>query len=194
VAVNDEPEYLRRLREYQRSRTARDAPAAPVSPQAGLTPPEQECIRWARQVARGAELRSIRSLAGARYAAVLRLQSASGVHFLSLEGLPDRAALIERVKPGATVGEDVLGAYEVRGGRPIVIETDDAGQVVLRIGAPRPGARPINPEKMLRQAAAQAAEREKLRPKGRGGGARGLRGPGGPGGPAGRPDRGRSPA
>jgi hypothetical protein len=51
----------------------------------------------------------------------VRLQSASGVRFLSVEGIPTREALKERVKPGATVGEEVLGAYEVKGGRPVTV-------------------------------------------------------------------------
>jgi hypothetical protein len=126
-------------------------------------------------LAKGADLRSIRNLGGARFAALIRLQSASGIHFLSLEGFPNRDALVDRVKPGATVGEEVLGAYEVRGGRPVSISTDDNGQIVLKMGEPRPGANPISPERMIRQAQAQAALREKTRPKGadRGGGGRG---------------------
>lgn len=160
--VSDEPEYLRRLRE---SRQARAGSATRTSPSPGLTIQEQEAVRWARQLAKGTELRSIRAISGARYAALIRIQGASGVHFLSLEGFPDRAALIERVKPGATVGEEVLGAYEVRGGRPVTIGTDEAGQVSLKMGEPRPGAHPVSPEKMIRKAQAQAAQREKERPR-----------------------------
>jgi hypothetical protein len=126
---------------------------------------EQEAIRWAREVSKGAELRSIRNLAGSRFAAVLRLQSASGVKFLSLEGFPTREALVDRVKPGATVGEELLGAYEVRGGRPVNVSIDEAGQVLLKMGAPRPGANPVSPEKMIRRAEAEAVERAKTRPR-----------------------------
>jgi hypothetical protein len=140
------------------------APAAP-SQTAGLGKQEQEAVRWAKETAKGTELRSIRSLTGARFAALLRLQGASGVKFLSLEGFQTREALLERVKPGATVGEEVLGAYEVKGGRPVSIQTDEAGQVVLKIGAPRPGANPVSPEKMIRKAEALAVERAKTRPK-----------------------------
>ena len=99
-----------------------------------------------------------------RFAVVIRLQSASGQRFLSLEGIADRDTLRERVKPGATVGEEVLGAYEVRGGRPVTIAIEE-GQVVLKMGAPRPGAQPADPMKMLRLAAKEAAKREKERPK-----------------------------
>lgn len=166
--MSDEPEYLQRLRQSQQERAARQrtggAPAAP-SPTAGLGKQEQEAVRWAKETAKGTELRSVRNLSGARFAALLRLQGASGVKFLSLEGFQTREALLERVKPGATVGEEVLGAYEVRGGRPVSIQTDEAGQVVLKIGAPRPGANPVSPEKMIRKAEALAVERAKTRPK-----------------------------
>jgi hypothetical protein len=126
---------------------------------------EQEALRWARETSKGTELRSIRNLAGSRFAAVLRVQSASGVKFLSLEGFPTRESLIERVKPGATVGEELLGAYEVKGGRPVTVSIDEAGQVQLKMGSPRPGANPVSPEKMIRKAEAAAAERAKTRPR-----------------------------
>lgn len=169
--MSEEPEYLRRLRESRKSR------AAPAGSSAGagqsLSAQEQEALRWARQLAKGAELRSVRNLPGARFAAVIRIQGASGVQFLSLEGFSDRSGLIERVRPGATVGEEVLGAYEVRGGRPVTIGTDDAGQIALKMGAPRPGANPISPEKMIRRAEADAVQREKTRPRDRERGGRG---------------------
>jgi hypothetical protein len=83
---------------------------------------------------------------------------------LSLEGIADRDTLKERVKPGATVGEEVLGVYEIKGGRPVTVELQE-GQVTLKMGAPRPGANPMSPEKMLRKAAAEAAIRAKQRPR-----------------------------
>ena len=170
--MNDEPEYLQRIRRTQEERAKRSAKApAPgggpeaVAPQ--YSPQEQEALRWARQLA-GTELRSIRSLAGARFAVLVRLQAATGARFLSVEGLPSRDALRERVKPGATVGEEVMGAYEVKGGRPVTIAIEE-GQVVLKMGAPRAGggATPISPEKMLRKAATEAERRAKERSKGR---------------------------
>jgi hypothetical protein len=163
--VADEPEYLRLLRESRKGRKG-DSGGTPAG--ATLSRQEQEAVRWARETAGGRELRSVRNLAGARFAVLVRLQSASGVQFLSLEGLPGREALVERVRPGASVGEEVLGAYEVRGGRPVTVSRDDHGQVVLKMGDPRPGANPVSPEKMLRKAAADAALREKNRPKGTG--------------------------
>jgi len=171
-----EPEYLQRLRRAQQERQEKAGrnPAAlrtEGSPQ--YSTPEQEALRWARKLAAGTELRSIRGLAGARFAVLVRLQSASGMRFLSVEGLPSRDALKERVKPGATVGEEVLGAYEVKGGRPVTIAVE-GGQVVLKMGSPRPGGgiNPVSPEKMLRQAATQAELRAKTRANRGGGGER----------------------
>jgi hypothetical protein len=162
--VSNEPEYLQRLRKSQAERR-NDAPRPPAAT-AAHSAQEQEAIRWARELAKGTELRSVRNLGRARFAALIRIQGASGVKFLSLEGFPSREALVDRVKPGATVGEEVLGAYEVKGGRPVTVGNDEAGQVVLKIGAPRPGANPVSPEKMIRRAEAAAAERAKTRPRG----------------------------
>src|SRR5687767_13513733 len=117
----DEPEYLQRLRQDRESRLAK--PAAGVDPAEMLSPQEQEAVRWAKELAKGTELRSVRNLRGSRFAALLRLQGASGIKFLSLEGIGSRDALVERIKPGSTVGEEVLGAYEIRGGRPVDITT-----------------------------------------------------------------------
>ena len=168
--MSQEPEYLQRLRRAQQEKQGRGGKAAAPSKSDPGTPhftaQEQEALRWAREVAEGTELRSIRSLSGARFAVLVRLQSASGLRFLSVEGLPDRETLKERVKPGATVGEEVLGAYEVRGGRPVTIAIEQ-GQVALKMGAPRVGATPVSPEKMLRKAAAEAEHRAKTRFKGR---------------------------
>ena len=164
--MSQEPEYLQRLRRAQQGtqaksgKTAAVAHADPATP--AYSPQEQETLRWARALAGATELRSIRNLSGSRFAVLVRLQSASGMRFLSVEGLPSREALRERVKPGATVGEEVLGAYEVKGGRPVTIAIE-AGQVVLKIGAPRPGANPVSPEQMLRRAATQAELRAKTR-------------------------------
>jgi hypothetical protein len=167
--MNDVPDYLKRLRQSQEERAKRaEKSAAPAGSEAAAPPQysaqEQEAIRWGRQLAGGTELRSIRSLAGARFAVLVRLQSATGARFLSLEGLANRDVLRERVKPGATVGEEVLGAYEIKGGRPVTISIEE-GQVVLKMGAPRAGGGPvpISPEKMLRQAALRAEQRAKSR-------------------------------
>ncbi len=168
--MGDVPDYLKRLRQSREERARRaEKVASPARPEAAgtpqYTPQEQEAVRWARQLAGGSELRSIRSLSGARFAVLVRLQSATGARLLSLEGLANRDVLRERVKPGATVGEEVLGAYEIKGGRPVTIAIEE-GQVVLKMGAPRPGgSAPISPEKMLRKAALQAEQRAKSRAK-----------------------------
>src|SRR5258707_934704 len=168
--MSQEPEYLQRLRRAQQERLAKSGkPAADARPDPAspvYSAQEQETLRWARALAGTTELRSVRGLSGARFAVLVRLQSASGMRFLSVEGLPTREALRERVKPGATVGEEVLGAYEVKGGRPVSIGVEQ-GQVVLKIGTPRPGATPLSPEKMLRKAEADAEHRAKTRPRGR---------------------------
>ena len=168
--MSQEPEYLQRLRRAQQEKSQKGAkdPGAAGGAEAGahFSGQEQEALRWARELAAGTELRSVRNLAGARFALLVRLQSASGVRFLSVEGIPTRDALKERVKPGATVGEEVLGAYEVKGGRPVTIGIE-AGQVALKMGTPRPGANPVSPDKMLRKATAEAVIREKNRPKDR---------------------------
>ncbi len=168
--MSQEPEYLQRRRRAQQEHHEKGGKGPPVARPEVAAPQynqaEHEALRWAREVAAGTELRSIRNLAGARFAVLVRLQSASGLRFLSVEGLPGREALKERVKPGATVGEEVLGAYEVKGGRPVTVAIE-AGQVVLKMGTPRPGANPVSPERMLRKAAAEAEHRAKTRPKGR---------------------------
>lgn len=165
--MSNEPEYLQKLRKSQEEHRKRSSGSAPERSGGAYSAQEQEAIRWAKQLAKGTELRSTRNMNGARFAALIRIQSASGVKFLSLEGFHDRESLIDRVKPGATVGEEIIGAYEVRGGRPVEIKADEAGQVVLKVGAPRPGANRISPEKMIRQAEAAAAELAKSRPKDR---------------------------
>jgi hypothetical protein len=164
--MSQEPEYLQRLRRAQQESQAKSgkttAVARPDPATPAYSPQEQETLRWARALAGTTELRSIRNLSGSRFAVLVRLQSASGMRFLSVEGLASREALRERVKPGATVGEEVLGAYEVKGGRPVTIAIE-AGQVVLKMGPPRPGANPVSPEQMLRRAATQAELRAKTR-------------------------------
>lgn len=167
--MSQEPEYLQRLRRAQQAKSEKGKDSTSARPEAATpsySTQEQEALRWARELAAGTELRSVRNMSGARFAVLVRLQSASGLRFLSVEGIATREALKERVKPGATVGEEVLGAYEVKGGRPVEIAMEE-GQVALKMGAPRPGANPVSPEKMLRKATAEAVIREKNRPKDR---------------------------
>ena len=159
--MSDEPMYLQRLRQNRRGKGKQGGAGADAAE--GLNAQEQETLRWAREAA-GTELRSKKDLSGAKYAIVIRVNSASGVPLSSCEGLPTREALIERIKNAAFMGEDVVGAYEVRGGRPLTVGNED-GTITLKSGAARPGANPKSPEQMLRQAAQDAAERAKSRPR-----------------------------
>ncbi len=159
--MSNEPEYLRRIREAQAQKGAKGG-AAGAKEQAALSVQEKEAVKWAKEVA-GTDLRSMKGLAGAKYALLYRLASASGTTFISLEGLASREAFMERIKTGLMMGEEILGGYEVRGGRPAEIAVVDS-EVTVKMGAPRPGANPLPPDKMLRKAAADAAEQAKRRP------------------------------
>jgi hypothetical protein len=153
--------YLQRMRQNRGGQGKRGGTAPGVA--GGLTAQEEEALRWAREAA-GTELRSKKDLAGAKYAIVIRVNAASGVALSSCEGLPSREALVERIKTALFMSEDVVGAYEVRGGRPLTIGNAD-GTITLKAGPARPGANPMPPEKMLRQATEAAAERAKSRPR-----------------------------
>jgi hypothetical protein len=172
--MSDEPVYLQRLRKHREQQLHPEQ--ASVAAEASLTVQEREALRWAREAA-GTELRSTKGMPGCKYAVVIRVNAASGVAFNSCEGLPSREALLERIKTAAFMSEEIVGVYEVRGGRPMTIGRAE-GQLTLKAGAPRPGANPLPPEKMLRQATQQAAERARTRPKeeGRGRGGPGRRG------------------
>ncbi len=169
----NEPEYLRKIREAQAQKSGKAAPGGGKD-SAALSLQEKEALKWAREVA-GTDLRSQKGLAGAKYALLYRLAGASGVTYVSLEGAATREAFVERIKNGLMMGEEILGGYEVRGGRPAEIAVVDS-EVTIKMGAPRPGANPMPPEKMLRQAAAAAAELAKRRPAGDDRGGRGGRG------------------
>jgi hypothetical protein len=159
--VSDEPMYLQRLRQNQRGKGKQGGAGSETSE--GLSAQEQEALRWAAEAA-GTDLRSKKDLSGAKYAIVIRVNSASGTPLSSVEGLPTREALLDRIKNAAFMSEEVVGAYEVRGGRPLAIGNDD-GTITLKAGAVRPGANPKSPAEMLRQAAKEAAERAKNRPR-----------------------------
>ena len=167
--MTQEPEYLKRLRAKQARRGSGGPPGGGGSgskPKAkgGLSVQEQEALRWAREIA-ATELRSVKNLSGAPYCVLIRVQSATGETLHSVEGLRNRETLIKRLMPDAGLGEEILGSYEVRGGRPITTEVVD-NELKLRMGEPRSGANPISPEKMLRKATSQAAIRAKSRPRG----------------------------
>jgi len=70
--MSQEPEYLQRLRRAQQERLEKAGKGtAAVRPEAGApaySAQEHETLRWARELAAGTELRSIRGLSGARFA------------------------------------------------------------------------------------------------------------------------------
>lgn len=170
--MSDEPMYLQRLRENRRGKSGKTGAGGDAAD--GLNAQEQEALRWAREAA-GTELRSKKDLSGAKYAIVIRVNSASGTPFSSCEGLASREALIDRIKNAAFMSEEVVGAYEIRGGRPLTVGNED-GTFTLKAGSVRPGANPKSPEQMLRQAAQEAVERAKSRPRDDDRGGRGRRG------------------
>lgn len=161
--MTDEPEYLQKMRRAREQREQKARPSGDSATTSGaLTAAEQGAVRWARETAR-TELRAVRKLAGAQYAVLLKVASASGAAFYTLEGLPGRDAALERVKSAQAMGDDVLGAYEVSGARPLTIG-EDKGRPTFSAGPGRAGGKPLSPEKMFRRAQAEAAERPRTRP------------------------------
>ncbi len=156
----DEPAYLKMLRQSSKTRRQKGGtPSAGAPAVAALTVQEKEATKWAREVA-GTDLRSVTDLSGARFAVLLKIASVTGTAHHSLQGLASRELLLARLQQRSGMGEEVLGAYEVRGGRPITIGSVE-GETTLTLGAPRPGANPLPPEKMIRKAALEAEKREK---------------------------------
>jgi hypothetical protein len=181
VLVSDEPGYLQRMRQAKEQRDRQSRPLVTPSPDSvSLNAQEREAVRWAKETAK-AELRSIRKLAGARYAVLLKITGAGGTPSHALEGVESKEALTERVKTAGNMSEEVVGAYEVKGGRPLTVSNVD-GQVTVSAGAPRPGAHPMSPEQMLRKAKAEAEERAKSNPREKDDLMKGGRGRGGGGG------------
>ncbi|HSE50958.1 MAG TPA: hypothetical protein VLB00_02155, partial [Gemmatimonadales bacterium] len=69
--MSQEPEYLKRLRAQQQRQGKGVRAGAPDRPETGApqyTAQEHEALRWAREIAEGSELRSVRNLSGARFA------------------------------------------------------------------------------------------------------------------------------
>ncbi len=176
---NDEPEYLKALRRSQeRRRAAREAPAPGRA--TAPNPAEREALRWAREVA-GREIRVPPGVPSAKLAILVQPITPFGKPPVSLEWLPSRDALIERVKAAQGAGENVLGAFELTTGRPITPEVKE-GKVVLNAGEPRQIMKPLSPERMIRLASKQAEQLARTRKAGdfskgggRSGGGRGRR-------------------
>lgn len=174
--MSDEPEYLKAIK---RNQAQRRQPAAPKAQAPGHsappTPAEREATRWAHDVG-GKEIRIAGSLSGARVAILVQPITPFGTPPATLEGLPTREALAERVKAAQGAGENVLGCFELTTGRPLTPETQE-GKVVFTAGTPRQIPKAESPERMIRIAAKQAAVLAKTRKlddrSGRGGGGRG---------------------
>lgn len=160
---NDEPEYLKAIRRSQEQRKPAAEPRAtaqsarPPAP----TPAEREATRWAREVG-GKEVRIAPSLTGAKVAVLVQPITPFGTPAITLEGLPNREALAERVKSAQGAGENVLGCFELTTGRPLVPEVQE-GKVTFTAQAPRQIMKAESPERMIRKAAKQAQELAKAR-------------------------------
>lgn len=168
---NDEPDYLKTLRRTQEQQKAASTKAAPSSGAKTLSPAEREAHRWAKEVG-GKEVRIGGSLATAKVAVLVQPITPFGKPQVSLEGLPDRNALEERVKAAQGAGENIVGAYELTTGRPLTVEVVD-GKVTVTPGAKREIMKAESPERMIRKAAKEAeilAKTRKVDDRDRGGG------------------------
>jgi hypothetical protein len=188
---NDEPEYLKAIRRNQEQKKAPTVKASTAGPKAAqVSPAEREAHRWAQEVG-GKEVRIAPSVTGAKVALLLQPITPFGKPAITLEGLPSRDALAERINAAQGAGENVLGCYELTTGRPLTSELVD-GKVTFTAGAKREIMKAESPERMIRIAAKQAEELAKTRkyedptrsPRGSQGGGSGRGGPGG-GGPGG---------
>jgi hypothetical protein len=160
---NDEPEYLKAIRRTQEQRRT-SAPERPTQPSVKGGPPspaEREATRWAREVG-GKEVRIAVSLTGAKVAILVQPITPFGSPPVTLEGLPSREALAERIKSAQGAGENVLGCFELTTGRPLTAEVLE-GKVTFTAGPPRQIMKAESPERMIRKAAKQAAELAKSR-------------------------------
>jgi hypothetical protein len=161
--VSDEPEYLKAIKRTQERRAA-SAPARAESSgatQRGPTPAEREATRWAREVG-GRDVRVAPSLNGAKVALLVQPITPFGTPPVTLEGLPDREALADRVRAAQGAGDNILGCFELTTGRPLTAELRD-GKVTFSAGAARQIMKAESPERMIRIAAKQAQELAKSR-------------------------------
>jgi hypothetical protein len=178
--VSDEPEYLKALRRSREQKKPAGTPGeAQPSSKAVPSPAEREATRWAREVG-GRDVRIPPSLRGAKVAILVQPITPFGTPAVTLEGLPSKEALLERVKAAQGAGENVLGCLELTTGRPISVETVD-GKVTLVPGKPRAIMKAESPERMIRKAAAEAELLAKTRKADDGRGGRGGGGGGGGG-------------
>ncbi len=159
---NDEPEYLKAIRRTQEQRKPAAEPRTAAQPNPPTpSPAEREATRWAREVG-GKEVRMTPSLTGAKVALLVQPITPFGSPPVTLEGLPNREALAERVKSAQGAGENVLGCFELTTGRPLVAEVQE-GKVTFTAQAARQIMKAESPEQMIRRAAKQAEELAKAR-------------------------------
>jgi len=192
--VSDEPEYLKAIRRNQERKAAASAKPAAGGSKGQPSPAEREAARWAREVG-GKEVRIAASVTGAKVALLVQPITPFGTPAVTLEGLPNREALAERIKAAQGAGENVLGCFELTTGRPLTPEVVE-GKVTFTAGAVREIMKAESPDRMIRMAAKQAEELAKTRkyedptrpPRGGPGGGRG--GPGGGGSGRGGPGGG----
>jgi hypothetical protein len=151
--ANDEPEYLKALRQNQAKHKASSAKPAAAAART-QTPAEREAHRWAREVG-GKDIRVVGSLADAKVAVLVQPITPFGKPQVSLEGVADKAALEERVKAAQGAGENIVGAYEITTGRPLTVEVTE-GKVSITPGQKREVIKAQSPERMIRMAAKQA--------------------------------------
>jgi hypothetical protein len=172
AVANDEPEYLKALRQNQEKHKA--ASSKPTTAATKMqSPAEREALRWAREVG-GKDLRVSAGLASAKVAVLVQPITPFGKPQVSLEGLNDKAALEERVKAAQGAGENIVGAYEITTGRPLTVEVVE-GKVNITPGQKREVLKAQSPEKMIRMATKQAeilAKTRKVDDRDRGGGGR----------------------
>lgn len=173
--MSEEPEYLKALKRAQeRQKAAAPAKAAPAAPAARVpTPAEREATRWAQEVG-GKEVRIAPSVTGAKVAILVQKITPIGNPPATLEGLPNREALAERVRAAQGAGENVLGCFELTTGRPLTAEIVE-GKVTFTPGQPRTILKAQSPERMIRLAAKQAEVLAKTRKLDDRGGGRGGR-------------------
>jgi hypothetical protein len=124
----------------------------------------------------GREVRIAPSLTGAKAAVLVQPITPFGTPPVTLEGLPNREALAERVKAAQGAGENILGCFELTTGRPLKADIVE-GKVTFSAGKAREIMKAESPERMIRKAAAQAEQLAKSRKvdDGRGGRSGGRR-------------------
>lgn len=170
--MSDEPEYLKAIKRNleQRKQASAEPKSAPAARGTAQSPAEREAIRWATEVG-GKDVRTAPSLTGAKVAILVQPITPFGNPPATVEGLPSREALAERIRTAQGAGENVLGCFELTTGRPLTAEIVE-GKVTFTAGQPRTIMKPQSPERMIRLAAKQAevlAKTRKLDDRDRGG-------------------------